>query len=115
MFRIFISLFTILLITSSAYGWDKSIHIEWGYIPPSDLTVTGFRLYQSGKEVCVFQGADVRQGDCNISLTQTGTPFTLTAVFSDKTESPHSAPFVFSDYGPGPSIIILIGKQAGGQ
>lgn len=113
MLRIFISLFTALFITSSAYGWDKAIHIEWGYTPPSDLAVTGFRLYQNGKEACVFQGADVRQGDCSVALTQTGTPFTLTAIFADKTETPPSAPFVLSDYGPGPSIIILIGKDAG--
>ena len=85
------------LIASSAYGWERSIHIEWQYTPPSEPAVTGFKLYQEGKEACTFLGGDVREGDCNVSLSQTNTSFTLLATFSDGTTSPHSAPFNFKD------------------
>lgn len=109
-----IAIIASMLIASAAYGWDKSIHIEWGYTPPSDLKVTGFKLYQDGKEACSFLGADIRKGDCNVYLGQAVTSFTLQATFADGTASPHSAPFKFSDPGPGPSIIILVGKSVGG-
>jgi len=35
-------------------------------------------------------------GDCDVVLIKETTAFTLTAIFSDNTESPHSAPFLFT-------------------
>jgi hypothetical protein len=96
--------------TTAPTGWKRSIHIEWGYTKPADIAVTGFRLYQNGTRVCEFAGPDTSQGDCEVLLTRRGTEFTLTAVFADGTESPHSAPFVFADFGPGPKIVIMVGK-----
>jgi len=75
---------------------SRSIHIEWGYTPPTEPEVTGFRLYQEGEAVCIFAGAETTAGDCTVELTEQITNFTLTAMFSDSTESPHSAPFAFN-------------------
>lgn len=83
----------LLLCTSS---FSTSIHIEWGYTPPIEPKVTGFTLYQTGSKVCFFPGDTVSSGDCSVTLISKNTDFTLTANFSDGTESPHSAPFTFS-------------------
>lgn len=74
---------------------DKSIHVEWGYTPPSAPAVTGFKLYQEGTFVCEIKDPTASTMDCIVSLLKEVTNFTLTASFSDNTESPHSAPFPF--------------------
>jgi hypothetical protein len=73
-----------------------SIHVEWGYTPPSDPTVIGFNLYREGEFVCQVMDAYASAMDCTVSLIADTTNFTLTASFSDNTESPHSAPFAFN-------------------
>jgi hypothetical protein len=110
-------LILILLLTigcigaaQAADGWTRSIHVEWGYTPPEDISVQGFRLYQDSAKVCEWAGATITSGDCSVSLTRRSTDFTLTAAFGDGTESPKSAPFTLPDVGPAPQIIILIGK-----
>ena len=89
-----------LLFPALAMATPRSIHVEWGYTPPSELAVTGFRLYQEGVAVHDWPGADVRVGDATVDLTTTITNFTLTATFADSTESPHSAPFAFNPNAP---------------
>jgi PKD repeat protein len=74
----------------------QSIHVEWGYTPPSEPEVTGFKLYQEGTSVCQTQNPNATAMDCEVTLTAATTNFTLTATFSDGTESPHSAPFAFA-------------------
>lgn len=74
----------------------QSIHVEWGYTPPTEPAVTGFKLYQEGVAVCSTQDPNATAMDCNVTLTATTTNFTLTATFNDSTESPHSAPFAFT-------------------
>lgn len=89
--RLFI---VILLLPGLSWAGD-SIHIEWGYTPPSEPAVTGYKLYQEGAAVCTYQGATTMSGDCDVTLAKQVTNFTLTATFADNTESPHSAPFAF--------------------
>ena len=89
-----------LLCPALAMATPRSIHIEWGYTPPSEPAVTGFRLYQEGVAVHYWAGPDVRVGDATVDLTATITNFTLTATFADSTESPHSAPFAFNPNAP---------------
>jgi hypothetical protein len=89
-------LVTILLAAAMARAETRSIHVEWGYTPPTEPEVTGFQLYQEGTAVCTFPGAETTAGDCTVDLTATVTNFTLTAMFDDNTESPHSAPFAFN-------------------
>jgi len=80
----------------------QSIHVEWGYTPPTTPAVTGFQLYQEGVSVCSTQDANATAMDCAVTLTAATTNFTLTATFNDGTESPHSAPFSFTATGTDP-------------
>ncbi|MCL1980555.1 MAG: hypothetical protein FWG62_05725, partial [Proteobacteria bacterium] len=74
----------------------QTIHIEWGYTPPSSPALTGFKLYMEGVFVCETKDPAATAMDCTVSLPQDTTNFTLTATFADNTESPHSQPFVFT-------------------
>ena len=105
-------IFSVCFLISSALaaGWERDVHVEWGYTPPTDLKVSGFVLYQDAVEACAWNGADVRSGDCKTTISTSSTNFTLVARFENNSESPRSAPFAFSDFGTGPNIIILIGK-----
>lgn len=97
-----------------AAGWSRDLHVEWGYTPPVEPAVTGFRLYQQGmaEPVCAFAGGDTRDGDCASTIDRRTTPFTLTATFADGTESPHSAPFAFTDALPAPGIKSMTISQS---
>lgn len=88
----------------------QSIHVEWGYTPPSAPAVTGFKLYQEGVHVCQWPGAMVTSGDCDAPITKVSTGFTLTATFGDGTESPHSAVFMFTLPATVPVIKSIIIK-----
>ncbi|MDD2467509.1 MAG: PKD domain-containing protein [Desulfobulbus sp.] len=74
----------------------QSIHVEWGYTPPTEPEVTGFKLYQEGVAACQTQNPNATAMDCEVTFTAATTNFTLTVTFSDGTESPHSAPFAFA-------------------
>ena len=88
-------------------GWDRQTTVEWGYTPPTEPAVSGFQLYQEGAKACQWAGAETRSGDCTLRIAKRDTPFTLTALFADGTESPHSAPFVFTDVLPAPVLKSL--------
>jgi len=79
-----------------ALAATQSIHVEWGYTPPTSSEVTGYKLYQEGSLACQTQDPNATAMDCQVSLTKDTTNFTLTATFSDNTESPHSAQFPFT-------------------
>ena len=91
-------------LTIAVSSAAKSIHVEWGFTPPTEPTVTGFKLYQEGSAVCQTQDPNATAMDCEVTLTAATTNFTLTATFSDGTESPHSSPFAYvsSDFSPPP-------------
>lgn len=99
-----------LISSASAAGWEKTVHVEWGYTSPTDLKVSEFVLYQDNVEACVWKGAEVNSGDCKVNLSKSLTSFTMAARFENNSETPKSAPFPFTDLGPGVKIIILIGK-----
>jgi hypothetical protein len=75
---------------------ESTIHVEWGYTPPSSSFVSGFNLYQDGVFACQTQDPFATSMNCQVILTAPITSFTLTATFNDGTESPHSAPFTYS-------------------
>nr|WP_321466183.1 PKD domain-containing protein [uncultured Desulfobulbus sp.] len=81
---------------SESIAATQSIHVEWGYTPPSQPAVSAFTLYQEGGAVCQTADATATAMDCSVELHNEPTTFTLTARFADGTESPHSAPFSFS-------------------
>lgn len=79
-----------LFIAPTAYAGNTSIHVDWGYICPSSVSVTGFRLYQGDTPVWMWEGEDIRSGDAYVDILREETKYTLVAVFEDGTESPHS-------------------------
>lgn len=82
---------------SASAATTQSIHVEWGYTPPSEPAVTGYKLYQEGVFVCSKTDDPTATAmDCTVTLATATTNFTLTATFNDGTESPHSAPFAFT-------------------
>ena len=98
----------------SSVGWSRGLRVEWGYTQPVEPACTGFRLYQQGRAepICTFAGGDTRAGDCAATIDRRTTPFTLTATFADNTESPHSAPFAFTDQLPAPGIRSMTISQS---
>lgn len=96
--RKIIRLLALLLcgLSIAASAAAQSIHVEWGYTPPTEPEVTGFKLYQEGVTACQTQNPNATAMDCEVTLTAVITNFTLTATFSDGTESPHSTPFAFA-------------------
>lgn len=83
-------------LVAAATSASRSIHVEWGYTPPSQPQVSGYRLYQEGVRACQTTSSTATAMDCTVTLVKAVTNFTLTATFADNTESPHSAPFAFS-------------------
>ena len=98
----------------SSVGWSRGLRVEWGYTPPVEPACTGFRLYQQGRAdpVCTFAGGDLRASDCAATIDRRTTAFTLAATFADNTESPHSAPFAFTDQLPAPGIRSMTISQS---
>lgn len=86
-----------LLAFASLASAAQSIHVEWGYTPPSDPAVTGFRLYQNGQPRIDWPGASIESGDVTLDSLDVGDSFTLTALFDDATESPHSSPYIWQN------------------
>jgi len=92
-------IFTAIALLVPVLSWAQSIHVTWGYTPPTAPAVSGFRLYQEGVPVCVMAIPSAQEMDCDVVLTKQVTVYTLTAMFSDGTESPHSAPYAFDMNG----------------
>lgn len=90
---------------AAAPGWQRDTTWTWGYDPPIDLTLAGFRMYQDGNPVCEYSLPEARTASCKITLVKKTTAFTLTAFFSDGQESPHSDPYILVDWGPKPHLI----------
>ena len=87
-----------------AASWLRTITVGWTYAPPVEPAVDGFQLYNGTAKVCRFEGESARSGMCDVLVSSPTTAFTLTATFEDGTESPHSAPFDFTDTVPAPVI-----------
>lgn len=81
--------------------------VEWGYTPPSAPAVSGYRLYKAGIKIADFPGATTTLGSVTAYTPINGDSFTLTALFIDGTESPHSSPFIFTSTAKGPWIISI--------
>ena len=90
-----------------AASWWRTITVEWQYTPPIEPAVDGFQLYTGTAKVCRFEGADTLAGMCDVLISAPTTAFTLTATFEDGTESPHSAPFEFTDTVPAPVVTTI--------
>lgn len=93
LFSIFLSL---VLAANSA--WSAEHTVTWGYTPPMEPAVVGFRLWRGDDPYTLVaefpgwaRGGRWTQG----TPIATGEAFTLTAVFADATESPRSEVYVY--------------------
>lgn len=94
---------------TSAFTEVRSLHVEWGYTPPSKPAVTGYELYRIVKgtteivDTVQINGGDVSEYDFTVNLSPGTNTFVLAARFSDGTLSPWSSPYDF--YQPGESCV----------
>jgi len=75
-----------------------TLAIEYTFSPPNiaGLTHVGYLLYKDGQPVCETTETTATPFYCDV-ISEEGTfNFTLTALYSDDSESPHSAPFTLS-------------------
>ncbi|MGI6656268.1 MAG: PKD domain-containing protein [Desulfobulbus sp.] len=75
----------------------ETISVQWGYTPPSNSAVAGFRLYKDGNLACATNNPAARELQCDIDLPDSGAKFTVTALFDNGWESPPSTPFFFTN------------------
>lgn len=96
--NIFLLIFFSLIIPGSAFAVSHDIHLSWEFTsatPPEGTTLAGYKLYKEGTEVCNSDDPDDREMNC-LFESETGTfSFTLTTLYSNNTESPHSSPYIF--------------------
>lgn len=101
MLKPFSCLLTLLIVSLlpilAPAATTSTIHAEWTrYVPPSGYTVSGYRLYQEGQMACQTTNPSATSLDCQVTLNAPTVYFTLTATFTNGTETGHSAPFAFS-------------------
>lgn len=75
----------------------QDIHIEWSYDtqPVDGKTLAGYYLYKEGIQVCSTNIPEDKAMGCIIDSEPGTFNFTLTAFYSDGTESPHSPTYEF--------------------
>ena len=108
-----LALLACLLVPVAAHSapeWPRDTTWTWSYDAPTDLVLSGFKMYQDGNPICEYSTPDVRVASCRVTLTKHVTSFTLTAIFADGQESPHSEAYVLNDWGPKPRIITVTPK-----
>jgi len=85
------------VFNGTVYAKEYSVHIQFHYNTSAvpDKQVFGYNLYKDGSEVCTVRHieSEVQDFECSFESSGGSSSFTLTALFYDRTESPHSAPF----------------------
>lgn len=79
-------------------GVISVIEVNFSFNAPTDgvRVLIGFKLYESGVAVIVWDDADVYKREVIMSLPENRTAvFTLTALYDDGTESPTSPEYLF--------------------
>lgn len=79
---------------------ERTLEVDFSFDIPVDPArqLTGYRLYREGVQVCATNEPSLSRISCALLTKDGAFNFTLTAVYSDNTESEHSAayPFVVS-------------------
>lgn len=99
-----------------SFATPRTIQVEWGYTPPEEPAVTGYHLYQNGESRVIFPPGDsggTQTGEVALDSLLVGDVFTLTALFADETESPHSMPYVWFGGWVIKFIQLKVGNRAG--
>ena len=90
-----------------AASWFRTIRAEWEYQPPIEPAIDSFVLYRGQNEVCRFEGADTRTGECQVIISAEKTVFWMAVMFEDGTYSPRSADLEFTDAVNAPVLIKI--------
>lgn len=82
---------------NSALGMQNvKIEVEWEYVAQDNNEISGFRLYNNNQIVCeTFNSLD-RIMQCSIDANERDTSFTMTAIFTNGSESLHSEAYFMS-------------------
>jgi len=97
--KILFFLFLLLTIPCISVGAEMhTLEVEFSFTPPDDpaRTLLGYRLYKEGEQVCETNDADASAITCDLQTDEGTFDFTLTAYYSDNTESPASPSFPFT-------------------
>lgn len=89
---------TIFFVLLSSQAWAAEHTVTWGYTPLMEPAVVGFRLWRGADPytlVAEFPGWARGGRWTQETPIASGEAFTLTAVFSDATESPRSVVYVY--------------------
>ena len=89
--------FPILLFPGLVFAATQNIHIEWtyDYEQIEGKSLAGYNLYQEGVKVCTTNTPEDLEMDCVFESDPGTFNFTITAFFSDETESPQSPSYAF--------------------
>lgn len=81
-----------------AVAQQRQFMIEFSFdsYSVSDKSLLGYRLYIDGVQACEKMQVDGQTITCSIDIEDGTYQFTLSALYSDDTESPRSPPFPFS-------------------
>lgn len=90
-----------------AASWFRTIRVEWQYTAPIEPAIDSFVLYRGQNEVCRFEGADTRSGECQVIISEEKTVFWMAVMFEDGTYSPRSNDFEFTDAVNAPLILKI--------
>ncbi len=112
MYRYFLFLFLLCLlpIDSHALLQDYAVQANFSFDAPSitEKQVLAYRLYKDAELACENGPVAPQVLDCSIT-TEPGTyDFTLTALYNDGSQSPHSAPFPFTFANASPELQAII-------
>lgn len=93
-----IFLLLLAMPTLSMGTTGHTIEIEFSFTPSYDSQnpLLGYRLYKESEPVCDTSVPDSNVISCDITSEDGTFDFTLTALYSDNTESPSSPPFPFT-------------------
>ena len=100
--------FMVFVFIPQAGAGVHDLHMEWTHDTPPDKTLAKFKMYRNGILVHDDIGPDYRALDflLDIPEAETTSSYTLTAVYTDATETPHSEPYTFTTDSPtGPSTV----------
>jgi hypothetical protein len=95
----------------------RNLEVQFAFTAPDypAKQLTGYRLYMDGQQVCTTNDPSISRLTCKI-MTQVGTcDFTLTACYSDGSESPPSPsfPFTFDSTPVTPAAVVSPSTTAG--
>lgn len=101
---LFVCLFPAQLFASH----PRTLYIEFSYEEPelSNLELSGFRLYMSGKQICQIDSYFSQSFECEFQSGNGKFNFTLAPLFSDNSVGPHSAPYSVTISGGNSSIPV---------